>query len=463
MSTEKEDWQRLIVLSVLPPDSLYSPSKAKSGWYSATLRAELKRLDQQQHASKSTAKSPLKPSTAELLAAVDAEAERLLLPTSEVAAADRIIHLRELARDLGLALRDADLQRRIWQARSRASGAVPMIQPGMAVAAPATTWAWDDLLMEADSNLLLSVPKVGKTTLVIAAIAAWHYRQPQYLGRKFNGPCPPVVIVGVDMPRARWMPLLGRFGLAEQLDDKHWRLLPDGPIKGLFSQTEPVHLDAEGLSRIAEVASQHPGCLMLADSYAKLTAPFGLKEGDASFANPLADLQEAVAPFNTTLVVIHHAGHTRKGEGAVAASRGTTALPAAVSQVIGLSWFNRSQNKTDKRLLLETQGRGGEDLQLLIEQHATGWDCHGDAESELRQQAMQAAEDKLNDTQSEVLELVRNRGESGNKTNCRIVRESLKLPDRQALRALRQLEAKGFLRASHEASDIGSSIWFLPN
>ena len=30
-------------------------------------------------------------------------------------------------------------------------------------------------------------------------------------------------------------------------------------------------------------------------------------------------------------VVLHHSGHSRQGEGAVAASRGTTALPAAFS------------------------------------------------------------------------------------------------------------------------------------
>ena len=32
---------------------------------------------------------------------------------------------------------------------------------------------------------------------------------------------------------------------------------------------------------------------------------------------------------------VHHAGHSRQSEGAVAASRGNTALPAAFSQAIG--------------------------------------------------------------------------------------------------------------------------------
>ena len=54
-----------------------------------------------------------------------------------------------------------------------------------------------------------------------------------------------------------------------------------------------------------------------------------------------------------------------------AATRGNTALPAAFSQVINLTWFKRKESKTDKRVLLETEGRE-EDLQLLILQNTGG-------------------------------------------------------------------------------------------
>ncbi len=60
---------------------------------------------------------------------------------------------------------------------------------------------------------------------------------------------------------------------------------------------------------------------------------------------------------SSSVVVLHHSGHSRQGEGAVAASRGSTALPAAFSQVINLTWFKRKESKTDKRVLLETEGR----------------------------------------------------------------------------------------------------------
>jgi len=48
MSNERDSWERLITLKVLTPDSLYSPSRAKDGWYSAYLRDQLKALGQDQ-------------------------------------------------------------------------------------------------------------------------------------------------------------------------------------------------------------------------------------------------------------------------------------------------------------------------------------------------------------------------------------------------------------------------------
>jgi hypothetical protein len=53
--------------------------------------------------------------------------------------------------------------------------------------------------------------------------------------------------------------------------------------------------------------------LLIDGSYAKLTGPLALKEARADFAGPFGDLQEAVAPYGTTLVVIHHSGRSRAG------------------------------------------------------------------------------------------------------------------------------------------------------
>ena len=106
--------------------------------------------------------------------------------------------------------------------------------------------------------------------------------------------------------------------------------------------------------------------------------------------------------------MLHHAGRSRQGEGAVAASGGSTALPAAFSQVINMAWFERNESKTDKRVLLETEGRE-EDLQLLILQNNRGWTLEGDASEQLEALFKQEQEDKLSDAMADVLELCRER------------------------------------------------------
>lgn len=75
MTKERDAWERLVTLRVLNPDSQFNPSRAQDGWYSATLKAELKRLDsprpKQSQEALPQAPSALKtgPSTAERIQA----------------------------------------------------------------------------------------------------------------------------------------------------------------------------------------------------------------------------------------------------------------------------------------------------------------------------------------------------------------------------------------------------------
>jgi len=389
------------------------------------------------------AKNRKKP-TAELSLDFDEEIDRLFLPDSMIKLQDRMIHLRDYAKDIGLKIRDTEIKRKIWDGRRRAQGMPEMLTPDMAIDAPDEVWAWENIIMQSDTNLLVALPKVGKTTLFIDAIAKWHHGSTEHLGKKFHGECPPVLIVGTDMPRSRWMPLLSRFGLAEKDENKQWHLLKDGPIKGLFTQNEPLHLDEYGLAVIGDEVAKEDGFLCLFDSYSKLTQPFGLSESDSNFAGPLGDLQEVIAPHNATAVVIHHSGHSRKGEGAVAASRGNTALPASVSQVINMRWLRRTEDQNDKRVVLETEGRG-EDLSIIILQEEERWSLEGEASEVMANQRILDAEEELNDLQDDVLEEVRNRSEMGVCTTPKYVSEKFKVKPRQAIRTLKQLRKKNLI------------------
>ena len=266
----------------------------------------------------------------ERLISFDDEVDTFFKSDCEIQSKDRIVYLRDKAKNLGLNLRDSEIRAKIWEGRKRSKGLVTMLAPDMEINAPQEVWLVEDLIMKSDTNLLIASPKVGKTTLVIDLIGKWSRGvEDSYLGKKFIGKCPPVFIVGTDMPRSRWLPLLNRFGLAERIGKDKWKLL--NPIVGLFTQNESLHLDDSGLSRIGELVSKHEGCLLLIDSYSKVVAPLGVKEADASFAGPIGDLQEVVAPFGVTTIVIHHSGKQSLGSGAVTVSYTHLTLPTICS------------------------------------------------------------------------------------------------------------------------------------
>ena len=409
------------------------------------LEQEIKRL------IKSKAKT-----VTERLTSFEDEVDSFFKDECEIKPKDRIVYLRDKAKNLGLNLRDTEIRSKIWEGRKRSKGLVTMLVPDMEIDAPQEIWLVEDLIMKSDTNLLIASPKVGKTTLVIDLIGKWSQGVDDcYLGKKFIGKCPPVLIVGTDMPRSRWLPLLNRFGLSERTGKDKWKLL--NPIVGLFTQNESLHLDDSGLSRIGELVSKHEECLLLIDSYSKVVAPLGLKEADASFAGPIGDLQEVIAPFGVTLIVIHHSGKQSCGSGAVMASRGSTALPAAVSQVINLKWFNRDENRGDKRILLETEGRGIS-LEAIILQTQYGFESEGNAADVIQRQREKEKIAKLQDSYAEVFEEVKNRRPQ--EVTSGDIKNALKIGERSALRSLRALERKGLLISEKRRTDKGRCVVF---
>ena len=200
-----------------------------------------------------------------------------------------------------------------------------------------------------------------------------------------------------DQTETDWQECLVRAGLSD----------PEGNLNrcivALFHKGCPLHLDEGGIDQIVEFCRLFPNLIVLLDSYDAATAALGLEERSSSYVDRLIDLQEAIAPFSSSLIVIHHANrHLNKGR-ASNASRGTTALPAAVSQTVSLAWVSDPEDNplapADYRVKLITEGRAGRPLDLLIEQIDEGfnWISNGSAAEVARQQAMEGILDKLTD------------------------------------------------------------------
>jgi hypothetical protein len=269
------------------------------------------------------------------------------------------------------------------------------------------------------------------------------------------------LIVGTDQPQSDWGRMMLEVGLIGS----------DGviqaPVVGLAHAGRPLHLSPEGIERIETYAAAHPGLFVLVDSLAAAIGPLGLKEKDEDFAEPIRDLMEALEPHGATLLAVHHSGKERAGDRASLASRGTTALPAAVSQNISLAPMpaGNPAGPPDRRVTLKTEGRGGLPQHLLIERTTEGWISHGSAESVALAQHLQELEEKLSDRQAEALEVVRHQWMSGGRMEAKGLAIALALEkdgDRIARRTLDQLVRRGLLQSAMEVGLQGRTKWFWP-
>jgi len=381
-------------------------------------------------------------------------------------AAHRLIHLREAADATDKTIRDGELKRLLVEARRAELGTFEAITDRPLSLAP-TPWLWEGLVMPEAFNLLLALPKVGKTSLVLEAIGAWAHGACGFLGQRFHGPCPPVLIVGTDQPENDWARML-----------KSARLLrPDGrlalpPIVGLFTAGNPLYLDEEGIERIAESAEEHPGLVVVVDSYHACCRTLGVSENDAEMADPVLALLESIAPHKGTLLVVHHANKGGSTGSAAVASRGTSALPAAASQIIQLHRMAQANPAaaTDKRIVLKTEGRGGAPLQLLIERTDEGWHLHGDAEEVMEAQRLLEVEAKLQDRQAEALEAVRDQYEQDQQpmdaatlAKCLGMKgKGARDSERKARSTLDQLVRHGLLAVEHQTTNTGRRKLYRP-
>ena len=454
---QRDAFEQLVVRGDLTRDH-----KFQEGYdYSTDLKQALREADKPIATASKKKSSQLFLSTAEVLQAVERKALDIIrdktIPTTQ-----RLIHLRAYAGQHPHGLKDADLKRILWDARRSLCPSAAPIEQGQKLSRAEAPWLWEGVVIQGTTNLIVALPKVGKSRLVCQLIGALARSDPHFLGQRLSAPCPPVLIVGTDQPEQDWAQCLEMAGLLDEDDRMH------PCIQKLFHTGAPLHLDEEGILTIAEICQSNSGMLLIVDSYAKCTASLGIPEADSLYAAPLMDLQEAIAPSNATLIVIHHSNRAAVGGRASLSSRGTTALPAAVSQTISLSWANSGDPnplaKQDRRVKLVTEGRAGKPLELLIEQADTGreWILHGSGDQVAVENALQAIVDALTDRQYEaLLDMSRHWASTQQGMDNVHLANALGLegsrPDRKAAEVTRALERKGLVRKAGQRNASGDA------
>ena len=390
--------------------------------------------------------------------AIKAHALRIVKDDS-IESKDRMVHLKDAACDLRTDFNNQELKQYLWDARRELAGAAKPVPRGGKLKLSKARWLWECVLMAATTTLVIALPKVGKTRLVTMVLGRIRRGDHAFLGQALPAAEPLILIVGPDQTENDWQECLLRAGLSDAEGNV------DDAIVGVFHKGCPLHLDEGGIDQIVEYCRQHPDLIILLDSYAAATAALGLEEKSASYADPLIDLQEAIAPYNASLVVIHHSNrHSAKGR-ASSASRGTTALPAAVSQTVSLAWVSDPEDNplapADYRIKVTTEGRAGRPLDLLIEQVEDGfnWISHGTASDVARRQAIEVVVNGLKGNQADALQDMVNHWKS---TGCGMdavhLAGALNIKQNRARDAIQALQRQGLVEpagTAHAAGDLG--------
>ena len=376
----------------------------------------------------------------------DLRSYALELLQEKVSVLERTALIRAAAHNCGFSLRDGEIFAMFAEARRTLQGKASAAGPEDEFDIPDEAWVWDQVVASATPNLVVALQKVGKTALIAGMISAWHYGTGSFLGLQLNGPCPPVIIAGTDQTIADWCRVLAPAGLMQQQDNGKWKIA--GPIKRLWHRSQPVYFDLAGIEEIAEACKQHPGALLICDTYAALVAPLGLDEAKPEAAEPLYNLMEVIEPYNVTPILIHHASKSRANERASNASRNSNAIPAAVSQIISLQWLEPDK-KTDQRILLTTEGRNSKPVDLVIEQvDRSQWTSHGSSEDIRHQQKVEKVLSNLTERQSDSLQVVVDRWQHHMETTAQDLQAALPAEfddERKARSTLQQLFAKHLL------------------
>ena len=411
--SEKAAWERLALMGAISPDAGFSPTKAKAGAYSRQLKAELAKAQPEGFA-------PTPPPVKAKTLTFEERWELLELHAGELAAGTwpAMKVLASLASKAGLLdihrMGQRQFEQLIEQAQRQIRAKSAPISPGGKFTVTSTPFAVAGLFRHA-LNLLVGQSGAGKSRLIAACMAAWLRGDKTWLKRDLNGieaKNRHALIIGPDQNLEDWHLTLAPVGLSWLIDSNDSTTVQIHDRLTLYGLETGIQLDADGLNIIRRWVDAHPGGMVLIDSLSACL-PAGVDEDKSVAAAPIHKLNEALG--DAWGVLTHHTRKSAGKEGnlGVGAGRGSGAIDAAVSRVIGLGLTYKMENgamvaqESDPRRELLSTKRGGKTEHLIISSDASGfWDVHGDAEALKAQERIERTISNLTEPQSDVLSAV---------------------------------------------------------
>ena len=388
---------------------------------------------------------------------------------------DRLPILRQIKEDRKLKLHDTDIRKMMHDARHRGRAPFEPLTSGDKLKRAKTKWLLEGIIMASQINIILALAKTGKTLFVLQFIAALITGEESFLGKKLsqNDCNQHVLICGPDMNEADWAECLDTSGLL--LNDE---LIGDGQIE-LLTAENTFNLDDDGIDFIASKAQQHPGLIVLLDSYTKAMEGMGYQDKDTSYGDPLSALADAVAPWGTTVIVIHHVSKGNRNASPVLAGRGSMRMSEIASWIVKMQFAKEESIDSSSDGLvtgprkITTTGRG-RSIELIAEMDDDGkWHGGEAVETLVKQLQEENAKtnllERLNNRQKQVMNILNQSwNEDYGKCTVEIVAGTMlsRKPDEDTKRKVRatldQLKDKGLIQKEMVSGDHGQFAVFWP-
>jgi len=313
--------------------------------------------------------------------------------------------IRNQALSRKLSLRDKDVFLILNKARNNVKKAEEGEVPDVEFDIKEEKWLWNNLIAEGTLNLVVSMPKVGKSSLISAFLGALTRGSTDFLGQELLGGVRSIYICGTDQPLGDWVQILEPVGLAKKSSKGKGVIL--FPLKKLWHKGKPIYLTEEYIEKLAQLAEEDKNSIFVFDAFASLISGTGLDENHAECVQPIRMLFEALVPTGATIILLHHEGSTNSYKRASEASRGSNALPAEASQIIQLNWLT-ADNKNDNRISLTTQGRNSRPVDMVIEQvDRAMWVHHGNTQEIEDELKVEKILNGLTERQQDVYEIIK--------------------------------------------------------
>jgi RecA-family ATPase len=367
--------------------------------------------------------------------------------------ADQFQIFRSFAKSLDNKFDQSYIQEVFNHSLMHANGSLDPLTPENELQFDSVPWLWENIIIDKTANLLVAQPKIGKTTLILAFLAALLNGEGSFLGKEIQGLDRKVVIVGTDQPESDWARMLEDVGLLDEERKMHPSLIR------LHTAGCPLYLDERGFETLESYARENQNLIILVDSFAACTSVLGLDENSSAAGQVVQQLVNRMATHGATVVIIHHSGKGNGIDSPTVRSRGSTAIPAAVSQIISLSRFSSNQQADadeDGRIILSTEGRAGQPTKMFIQRTETGWKSLEDGKTLEKEQRRNQELKGLSPRQKICLEFVEKSWMENQRTiSAADLVEALSTefkgsdPERSARAVLSQLEDKGLIKCQN--------------